>query len=133
MKMLRSTLIGTTVLAGISGVAGMGQRQGGGSNPPPQPPPSSRTTYPSMVPMTPMGGMDPSSGPDILSVRMAEQQAKSRNSERQRRLEADTQKLVGLVNDFKEQMDKGLSPADMSKKAEEIEKLAKSVKDRMKG
>ena len=86
-----------------------------------------------MVPMTPMGGMDPSSGPDILSVRMAEQQAKSRNSERQRRLEADTQKLVGLVNDFKEQMDKGLSPADMSKKAEEIEKLAKSVKDRMKG
>ena len=66
---------------------------------------------------------------------MAEQQAKSRNSERQRRLEADTEKLVGLVNDFKEQMarDKGLSPAEMSKKAEEIEKLAKSVKDRMKG
>jgi hypothetical protein len=86
-----------------------------------------------MVPMTPMGGMDPSSGPDVLSSRMAEQQAKSRNSERQRRLEADTAKLVGLVNDFKEQMDKGLSPADMSKKAEEIEKLAKSVKDRMKG
>jgi hypothetical protein len=82
-----------------------------------------------------MGGMDPSSGPDVLSVRMAEQQAKSRNSERQRRLEADTEKLVGLVNAFKEQManEKGLSPAEMSKKAEEIEKLAKSVKDRMKG
>jgi hypothetical protein len=39
------------------------------------------------------------------------------------------------VNDFKERLQNGgdLSPADMSKRAEEIEKLAKSVKDRMKG
>jgi hypothetical protein len=86
-----------------------------------------------MVPMSPMGGMDSSGGPDLLGARMAEQQARSRNNERQKRLEADTQKLMGLVSDFKEQVDKGLSPADMSKKAEEIEKLAKSVKDRMKG
>lgn len=80
-------------------------------------------------------GMDPSNSPDLVNSRMAEQQAKSRNSERQKRLESDTDKLVGLVNSFKEQMsnDKALSPADMSKKAEEIEKLAKSVKDRMKG
>jgi hypothetical protein len=79
--------------------------------------------------------MDPMSGPDVMNSRMADQQARSRNSERQRRLESDTEKLVGLVTDFKEQVqnDKGLSPADMSKKAEEIEKLAKSVKDRMKG
>ena len=133
MKMLRNTLIGVTFLAAISGVPGMGQRQGGGNSTPTQPPPTSRTPYPSVIPMSPMGGMDPSAGPDIMSVRMAEQQAKSRNSERQRRLEADTQKLVGLVNDFKEQMDKGISPAEMSKRAEEIEKLAKSVKDRMKG
>ena len=88
-----------------------------------------------MGPMTPMGGIDSSGGPDVLNARMAEQQARSRNSERQRKLEADTEKLVGLVTNFKEQVqsDKGLSPADMSKRAEEIEKLAKSVKDRMKG
>ena len=88
-----------------------------------------------MGPMSPMGGVDPSMGPDVLNSRMQDQQARSRNSERQRRLELDTDKLVGLVNAFKEQMqsEKGLSPADMSKKAEEIEKLAKSVKDRMKG
>jgi hypothetical protein len=88
-----------------------------------------------MGPMGPMGGMDPSMGPDVMNSRMADQQARSRNSERQKRLMTDTDKLVGLVNQFKEQVnsEKGLSPEDMSKKAEEIEKLAKSVKDRMKG
>lgn len=113
----------------------MGQR-GGGTAPAPQPPTTSRPSYPpSMGPMSPMGGMDPSTGPDVLNSRMADQQARSRNSERQRRLESDTDKLDKLVTDFKQQMqsDQGLSPADMSKKAEEIEKLAKSVKDRMKG
>jgi hypothetical protein len=66
---------------------------------------------------------------------MAEQQARSRNFERQKKLESDTDKLLGLVTDFKAKVQTGgdLSPADMSKKAEEIEKLARSVKDRMKG
>jgi uncharacterized protein YpuA (DUF1002 family) len=88
-----------------------------------------------MVGMTPMSGMDPSSSPDALSSRMAEQQARSRNFERQKKLESDTDKLVGLVTDFKQKLQNNgdLSPADMSKKAEEIEKLARSVKDRMKG
>jgi methylmalonyl-CoA mutase N-terminal domain/subunit len=83
----------------------------------------------------PMGSGDPSAGADILGSRIAEQQARSRNSERQRRLESDTDKLVGLVNEFKQQLqdEKQLSPADVSKRAEEIEKLARSVKDRMKG
>ena len=77
--------------------------------------------------------MDPSGSPDVLNSRMAEQQARSRNNDRQKRLESDTERLVGLVSDFKDQVDKGMSPAEMSKRAEEIEKLAKSVKDRMKG
>ncbi len=56
-------------------------------------------------------------------------------AERQKRLESGTNKLVDLVNDLKQQIqeDKKLSPADLSKRAEEIEKLARSVKDRMKG
>ncbi|WP_035349280.1 hypothetical protein [Edaphobacter aggregans] len=130
MKTRRISLIGTALLVGASGVIVLGQRQ---SNP--QPPPPPRTNYPPMVPMSPMGGLDSSGAPDMLGARMAEQQARSRNSERQRRLESDTEKLVGLVSNFKEQVqsDKGLSPTDLSKKAEEIEKLAKSVKDRMKG
>ncbi len=58
----------------------------------------------------PMGAEE--SGGDILSSRVAEQQARSRNSERQKRLESDTNKLVDLVNDLKQQIqeDKKLSP-----------------------
>jgi hypothetical protein len=74
-------------------------------------------------------GMDP-------LPRMEEQQARSRNSERQKRLVADTDRLLALVADLKhqiEQADKDGQPMDVTKKAEEIERLAKSVKERMKG
>jgi len=73
---------------------------------------------------------------DPLAGRMEEQQIKSRNSDRHRRMVADTDKLVTLTKELKDQVetsDKPLEPNDVGKKAEEIEKLAKSVKDRMKG
>ncbi|HEX2917028.1 MAG TPA: hypothetical protein VHN81_00815 [Edaphobacter sp.] len=113
----------------------LAQRQGSGGMVPAVPLPSSpsRTTgYP------PIGGMpmDPSASPDILlNPRIAEQQARTRNSERQKRLESDTQKLVGLVDELKQQIqsEKEMSPSELSKRAEEIEKLARSVKDKMRG
>jgi hypothetical protein len=74
-------------------------------------------------------GMDP-------LPRMEEQQARSRNGERQKKLVADTDRLLALIEDLKhqlEQADKDGQPMDVTKKAEEIERLAKSVKDRMKG
>jgi hypothetical protein len=74
-------------------------------------------------------GMDP-------LPHMEEQQARSRNSERQKKLVADTDRLLVLIADLKrqiEQADKDGQPVDVTKKAEEIEKLAKSVKERMKG
>jgi hypothetical protein len=73
--------------------------------------------------------------PDVMGGRIAEQQARTRNSERQKKLESDTEKLMGLVNDLKDRMqnEEAVSPADLSRRAEEIEKLARSVKDRMKG
>jgi hypothetical protein len=49
---------------------------------------------------------------------------------------ADTNKLLSLATDLKQQLDKtntDVLSVDVVKKAEEIEKLAKSVKDRMKG
>jgi hypothetical protein len=72
---------------------------------------------------------------DVLNHRMAEQQARARNNDRQKRIESDTDKLLGLANELKQQVqgEKQLSPEDVSKRAEEIEKLARSVKDRMKG
>ena len=57
-------------------------------------------------------------------------------SERQKRLVEDTDKLLALTTALKEQMDesnKDVLSLDMVKKAEQIEKLAHSVKERIKG
>jgi hypothetical protein len=72
------------------------------------------------------------SQPDI--IRHMEQQ-RMRINERQKRLEADTEKLVALTTALKAQVDesnKDILSVDMIKKAEEIEKLAHSVKERIK-
>lgn len=72
------------------------------------------------------------SQPDI--VRHMEQQ-RLRIAERQKKLAADTEKLVALSTALKEQVDesnKDILSIDMIKKAEEIEKLAHSVKERIK-
>jgi len=67
---------------------------------------------------------------------MAEQQAHSRNIDRQKKLKTDTDRLLALATDLKEQVDKtdkNVLSIEVIKKAEEIEKLARSVKERMKG
>jgi hypothetical protein len=61
-------------------------------------------------------------------------QLQMRNMERQDKLVADTNKLLALVSNFNQQANKNgveMSSVDMAKRAEEIEKLARSVKERM--
>jgi hypothetical protein len=102
-----------------------------GATPPIQTVPTGRT---SGVNFPPVDGRDPP-GMNPLP-HMEEQQARSRNSERQKRLVADTDRLLALIEDLKhqiEQSDKDGQSMDVTKKAEEIEKLAKSVKERMRG
>jgi nitric oxide reductase activation protein len=73
---------------------------------------------------------------DPLGPHREEQQAQLRNSDRQKRLVADTDKLLVLATDLKAQVDKSTKDTlsvDVIKKADEIEKLAHSVKERMKG
>jgi hypothetical protein len=68
-------------------------------------------------------------------IQQVEQQ-KMRIAERQKRLVADTDKLLSLTTALKEQVNesnKDILSLDMVKKADEIEKLAHSVKERMKG
>jgi hypothetical protein len=63
------------------------------------------------------------------------EQRKMFMQERQKRLVADTDKLLALSTALKEQVyesDKNVLSLDMVKKAEEIEKLAHSVKERIK-
>lgn len=66
---------------------------------------------------------------------MEEQQIKARNTERQKQLVADTQKLVALANELETDVSKSTKDTlslDVVRKADEIEKLAKTVRDRMK-
>jgi hypothetical protein len=61
--------------------------------------------------------------------------AKKANRERQAQLQRDTDSLVKLANELKEYVDKSNENTlslDVLKKAEEIEKLAHSVKEKMK-
>jgi hypothetical protein len=71
----------------------------------------------------------------VLSQRMAIDRARAMNADRQKRLESDTNKLVGLVEDLNREMrrDSEMSPLDLSRRAAEIERLAHAVQDRMKG
>ena len=83
--------------------------------------------------MPPIDGRDLTMDP--LGPRLEEQQARTRNNERQKRLVADTNKLLALATDLKQQLDKtntDVLSVDVVKKAEEIEKLARSVKSQMK-
>jgi hypothetical protein len=97
--------------------------------------PQSGRQIPGAPPSRPGMGTNPAD-PDPLESHRAEQQEKLRNNDRQKRLVADTDKLLSLATDLKAQVDKSTKDTlsvDVIKKAEEIEKLAHSVKERMKG
>ena len=67
---------------------------------------------------------------------MEREMAKKANQARQADLKRDTEKLLKLSTELKEYVDKtneNMLSVDVVKKAEEIEKLAHSVKDKMKG
>ncbi|HEX3968689.1 MAG TPA: hypothetical protein VHW70_12035 [Edaphobacter sp.] len=100
--------------------------------------PGQQPTQPQQIPGMPpkpgTGMPDDPMGP--LDANRAERQAKLQNDDRQKRLVADTEKLLVLATDLKAQVDKSTKDTlsvDVIKKADEIEKLARSVKERMKG
>lgn len=96
-----------------------GQRQGQAPGFPPKPP----------------IGINPDET-DPMDAHRTEKQAKLQNNDRQKRLVEDTNKLLALATDLKAQVDKSTKDTlsvDVIKKADEIEKLAHSVKERMKG
>ena len=73
---------------------------------------------------------------DDVRQKMEKDMAKKANLARQADLKRDTDKLLKLATELKESVDKtneSTLSLDVLKKAEEIEKLAHSVKDKMKG
>ena len=123
MKIFRAAVVGIVFLMGVSGTLSEGQMA---------------PSFPPEQQSPPLGrpGVDaPPLGPP-LSPQMQERQARSQNSERQKRLTADTDKLLVLATELKQEVDKtnrDVLSIDVIKKADEIEKLAHSVKERMRG
>ena len=73
---------------------------------------------------------------DTMQQQMAHDLAKKANEDRQKTLKDDTDKLVKLAAELKEYVDKSnenVLSVDVIKKADQIEKLAHSVKEKMKG
>jgi geranylgeranyl pyrophosphate synthase len=93
------------------------------SNPPTQNPPL-------------MPGQQRPSPEDETRERIEKDMAKKANQERWEQLKRDTDSLLKLSNELKEYVDKANENTlslDVIKKADQIEKLAHSVKEKMKG
>ena len=126
MKTMRGRL-SETVMVGLvlGGYVGAAGAQGVGQTPgfPPSPS-SSRRAGPLDDPGTPR-----------LPASATEKMAIARNDERQKRLQADTAQLLALATKLKEDVDKTdkyTLSLDVVKRTAEIEKLAKSIRERMK-
>jgi hypothetical protein len=119
------------VLLGGPANAGQGQAQPGYSG---QTNPSAGTTGSQRSSTSALGN---DSGEDAdRTQRLELDQAKARNNERQKRLVADTERLVKLAGELQADVDKSTKDTlsvDVIRKADEIEKLAHNVKERMKG
>jgi hypothetical protein len=102
------------------------QAQRGGASPTSTSSPTSVQTDPGTMP----------TDIDESQRRMSHDMAKKANLERQAQIKNDTEKLLKLSQELKDYVDKSnenMLSLSVLKKAEEIEKLARSVKYRMKG
>jgi len=93
--------------------------------------PTAQQQRPPVLPGSTRSGTEDEDNP--MARQLAEQQAKRRNNQRQKEIVDDTARLLQLAQQLKDDVDKGKTPGDSSftKKAGEIERLAKSVKEKM--
>jgi hypothetical protein len=91
----------------------------------------------SQLPPPPRGDITaPASDEDEARARIASDMAKRAAKERAAAIKSDTDRLLRLSVELKQSVDKSgenVLSLDVIKKAEEIEKLAHSVKEKMKG
>lgn len=91
---------------------------------------------PPQIPSLPSSQQQPPSPEEEARKKMEKDMAKKANEERQAALKRDTEKLLKLSTELKAYVDKSnenMLSVDVIRKAEEIEKLAHSVKEKMKG
>lgn len=80
-------------------------------------------------------GAPPSRPQDPMQEKVEADAAKQRNLQRQQDIKRDSEKLLELATELKQYVDKtneNIISLDVIKKADQIEKLAKSVKEKMK-
>ena len=73
--------------------------------------------------------------PDPITADQQHKQAEARNKDRQSSLKKDTDQLLQLATELKQSVDKTnehMLSLDVIKKTEAVEKLAKSIRDKMK-
>ena len=129
MQSLDAILPGALLLAGLSFAARVLLVAAQVAPLPPQQMPTSPSSLPGSARSN---GPANDEGNDPLMRQLSEQQAHKRNDMRQKLIVDDTAKLVGLAQQLKEDADRGSKPSPASaRKAEEIERLAKAVKDKM--
>jgi len=120
------------ILLGVVLLAGMGLFYGVSRTPAQQTPQfPTQQRAPTLPDARHGGNSDEEENP--MARQLATQQANRRADARQKLIVDDTAKLVQLAQQLKDGMDKGKAPGDSSftKKAEEIEHLAKAVKEKM--
>lgn len=90
---------------------------------------------PIQIPRNPNQPPNPHAGEDDGRIQLEKDMAKQANRERQAQLHRDTDNLLKLATELKQYVDKtneNTLSLDVVKKAEQIEKLAHSVKEKMK-
>jgi len=93
---------------------------------------SSSSTYDASVPLGRRRGTGPAN--EGIPAEMQKKQAEARNKERQAALKKDTDELFRLANDLKQKVDQtneNQLSVSVIKATEKIEKLAKSVREKM--
>jgi len=78
----------------------------------------------------------PAPPPDVWEEQQHKEMEKKANVQRQQDIKKDTEKLLELATELKQAVEKSSENTlslDVIKKAEQIEKLAKQVKEKMKG
>ena len=116
----RGWVVGLVVLgwAGVSGRTQWSSKGGQNAQPPTLSNPTSK---------------DPT---DAAVNEVQRKQEKLRQDERQKRLVSDSDKLLALATQLHEEVaktDKNILSVDVIRRADEIERLARNVKERMKG
>jgi hypothetical protein len=99
--------------------------------------PQARPTFPPVKPVPSPNAPNPNYPPGLNGPEQTGPDAKKINLQNQAEIKADVEKLYDLIGELREQVQRSDANSTLSlsvvKKAQQIEKLAKQVKDRAKG